>query len=253
VTGEPRGEGSPGPGRAPRGARERLGVVVPMANEERTVDDFLRRVLAQLAEGDLVFCVLDLASRDSTMERVRRASGEDPRAILVYAPENRSVVDAYFRGYREALSAGCGWILEMDGGFSHLPEEIPRFVAAMASGVDFAAGSRFVRGGRYRGRLSRYAISRGGTLLANLLLGTRMKDMTSGFECFSRRAMARVVEAGVRSRGHFFQTEIRFLLRDWDWVEVPIRYSNPSRSVGAESVLDAIRNLWRLRRESRSG
>jgi dolichol-phosphate mannosyltransferase len=138
----------------------------------------------------------------------------------------------------------------MDGGFSHPPAHIPRFIEAMEREADFAAGSRFSPGGSYSGRRSRYLISRGGTILANLLLGTRMRDMTSGFECFTRRALEEVVSRGVRSRGHFFQTEIRYMLRGWNWVEIPIRYRNPSRSVGRASLFEAFRILWALRLES---
>ena len=106
------------------------------------------------------------------------------------------------------------WILEMDGGYSHNPAEIPRFIEAMERGVDFVAGSRFTTGGKYNGRWSRYFLSRISSIVANLVLGTRMSDMTSGFECFSRKAMQYVVKQGVRSRAHFFQTEIRFMLRN---------------------------------------
>jgi dolichol-phosphate mannosyltransferase len=229
----------------------RLGVTVPLANEETTVDDFLRRLLLQLTPDDGVFCVLDNASKDQTRARVEAWSGRDRRVILVWAPHNRCVVDAYFSGYRAALAADCRWVLEMDGGLSHLPEEIGPFLDAMQQGCDYAGGCRFMPGAGYRGPLSRWVVSRGGTWLANLLLGTRMRDMTSGFECFSRRALEAVLEHGVRSRAHFFQTEIKFLLRDWKWREVPIHYSNPSKSVGTASLFEALCNLWALSRQAR--
>lgn len=211
--------------------------------------ELLRRVLAQLSEDDCVHVVVDEATKDRTLHRVEEYAHMDARVLPVYAPENRSVVDAYFRGYREALEGNHEWILEMDGGLSHLPEEIPRFTAAMAAGAEFAAGSRFVKDGRYVGVSTRRLISQGGTLLANAVLGTRMRDMTSGFECFTRDALAHVLECGVRSRAHFFQTEIRYLLHDWRWVEVPITYRTPSGSVGKDSLAEACSNLVRLRRE----
>jgi dolichol-phosphate mannosyltransferase len=226
----------------------RLGVVTPLANEETTVDSYLDRVLRQLGPADLLFCVLDKASRDGTRGRVEARGSVDPRIRMVWAPENRCVVDAYFRGYKEALAAECRWILEMDGGLSHLPEQIPRFLEAMEAGVDFAAGSRFLQGGSFSGRWSRRLLSRGGTLLTNAVLGTRMRDMTSGFECFSHSAMQFVVTRGVESRGHFFQTEIRTMLHDWSWREVPIDYSAPSKSVGSGQILEAFRILWKLKR-----
>ena len=237
---------------APVAERVRLAVVIPLANEQELVGRLLDRVTAQLGPNDRVFCVVDRASRDETRERVDAYGRRDPRVVLVWAPENRCVVDAYFRGYREALAAGSAWILEMDGGFSHDPEQIPQFVEAMEQGYEYAGGSRFIRGGSHRGSVSRRVISWGGTVLTNLLMGTRMRDMTSGFECFSRSALSRVVEAGVTSRAHFFQTEIRIMMHRTRWVEVPIRYTNPSKSVGSSSLRDAFSVLWKLWRGKRS-
>ncbi|MBN8555145.1 MAG: DUF288 domain-containing protein [Deltaproteobacteria bacterium] len=229
----------------------RIGVVTPLANEESTIDSFLDRVLAQLGPNDRIFCVLDKACKDKTVEKIKSYhQTKDDRAVLVWAPENRSVVDAYFRGYKEAYEAGCDWILEMDGGLSHLPEEIPNFLNAMKEDVDFIAGSRFMKGGSYSGPFSRHFISRGGTFLANLILKTRMRDMTSGFECFSRRAMQMILRKGTKSRSHFFQTEIKHMLHSWKWKEVPINYKNPSKGLGSSSLKDAFKNLWHLYKQT---
>ena len=238
--------------RSSGGSSPRLGVVVPMANEESTVEEFASRVLAQLLPTDRVFCVLDNACRDRTRQLVERISEQDNRLTLVWAPENRSVVDAYFRGYREAVAAGCTWILEMDAGLSHSPEQIPRFIAAMESGADYAGGSRFMPGGSHSGSWYRYAVSRGGTFLTNLLLGTRMHDMTSGFECFTLDALRFVLDTGVSSRAHFFQTEIRSMMHRWKWVEVPIDYAAPSSAVGRAQLLESIRILFALRRRRKT-
>lgn len=222
-----------------------------MANEAETVQEFLTRVVAQLNEQDAVFCILDNACTDSTRQIIDEMAADEPRIVHVWAPENRSVVDAYFRGYREALDAGCDWILEMDAGLSHNPDEISRFRQAMSDGYEFAAGSRFMEGGKYSGRWSRYLLSKGGTLLARLLLGSKMKDMTSGFQCFNRASMQYVLDHPVQSRAHFFQTEIRHMLHEWNWVEVPISYQNPSKRVGSGSIKDALRHLYRLWRAGR--
>jgi dolichol-phosphate mannosyltransferase len=231
--------------------RVRLAVVIPLANEQNSVERLLERVTTQLGKDDRVFCVVDRASRDETRARIEAYGRRDPRVVLVWAPENRCVVDAYFRGYREALAAGSEWILEMDGGLSHEPEQIPAFVRAMQQGFDYAGGSRFMRGGSHRGSASRRLISWGGTVLTNALLGTRMRDMTSGFECFSRAALSRVVETGVASRAHFFQTEIRIMMHEVRWTEVPIRYTNPSKSVGSKSLRESFSILWKLWRSKR--
>jgi len=55
----------------------------------------------------------------------------------------------------------------------------------------------------------RFVLSRGGTLLANALLGTKLSDMTSGFEGFHRHIVKELLDHKFRSTAHFFQTELR--------------------------------------------
>ena len=236
----------------------RLGVVCPMANERETAVRFVEEVLAACApfgfESVTFYAVLDRVSRDGTLELLRDLEKRREDFRVVWAPENRSVVDAYLRGYREALGAGCDWVLEIDAGFSHQPSDVPRLLEKMLEGYDCVFGSRFCPGGRItESSFKRRVISRGGTLLANLLLGTKLNDMTSGFELFSRTALQYVLERGVNSRGHFFQTEIKAHCHAFRIAEVPIHYRAASASVNNTVLKDAFKNLWRLFRARLSG
>ncbi len=229
-----------------------LGVVCPMANEGADAVRFAQAVLAQCSTLPHVtfFAVLDRATKDNSLELLREYERTEPRLRVVWAPENRGVVDAYIRGYREALAAGCHWILEIDAGFSHWPEDIPLFLNAMDQGYDCVFGSRFMPGGAMVDKsLKRYLVSRGGTLLANWMLDTRQTDMTSGFELFSRSTLEMVLARGIQSRAHFFQTEIKFYCRHLRFVEVPIHYQSPSPRLGSSAIKDAFRQLWRLAKE----
>jgi dolichol-phosphate mannosyltransferase len=40
------------------------------------------------------------------------------------------------RGYKEAMARQADWILEIDAGFSHQPEDIPQFFDQMEKGYD---------------------------------------------------------------------------------------------------------------------
>ena len=234
----------------------RLGIACPMANEAEDAVRFVRETLARCDGFARVqfFAVLDNANQDNSLELLRAYAASEPRLVVVWAPENRCVVDAYIRGYREALAAGCDWILEIDAGFSHTPDDIPQFFEAMAQGYDCVFGCRFMRGAfRTDASLKRYIVSRGGTLLTNLMLGTGQADMTSGFELFSRQALEMILERGIRSRAHFFQTEIKVFCRKLRSVEVPIRYSSPSPRLKGSAIAESFRELWHLRRRVRSG
>lgn len=232
--------------------RPKLGIAIPLANEENTIDDFLRRVLVHLLPHDRVFCVLDNVCKDCTKQKISEWSERDPRVVLVWSPQNRCVVDAYFAGYRAAYADDCEWILEMDGGMSHLPEEIPHFINAMSAGHEYAGGSRYMRGGGHHSPITRVFVSRGGTILARLVLNAKMTDMTSGFECFHRNAMRQVLERGVVSRANFFQTEIRHMMHQFRWTEVPITYRNLNYSIGRNSIREAFKTLWGMYRAEKT-
>jgi len=235
-----------------------IGVVCPMANERESAVSFVNAVIGQCQSQGFksvtFFAVLDRVSKDGTLDLLRDLEKEQPQLQVVWAPENRSVVDAYFRGYRDAIAAQCDWVLEIDAGFSHQPSDIPQFFDKMAEGYECVFGSRFCAGGEITdSSTKRRLISRGGTLLANALLGTKLKDMTSGFEMFRAPALQQVMDRGIRSRGHFFQTEIKVHCRKLRITEVPIHYRAASESVNNKVLKDAFSNLWRLFRLRLSG
>jgi dolichol-phosphate mannosyltransferase len=227
----------------------RLGIVTPMANEEENAEAFVRDVLARCNgfKQVMMFVVLDNVCRDGTRDILNNLQSEKSELQVIWAPENRNVVDAYLRGYREALRANCDWILEIDAGFSHQPADIPQFFERMEEGFDCVFGSRFCSGGSISGSsMKRRIISYGGTLLVNAAIGTRLKDMTSGFELFTQQALRRVLEKGIHSRSPFFQTEIKVYCRNLHICEVPIQYRSASHSVGRKALQDSFSNLWRL-------
>ena len=229
-----------------------------MANERETAVRFITSLLRQCDAQDValvtLFVVIDRKSTDGTRGLLEALRQREPRLCIVWAPENRCVVDAYVRGYREAIAAGCDWILEIDAVYSHQPEDLPAFLEKMVEGYDCVFGSRFCEGGQVSETpWKRRVISQGGTLLANLLLGTRLRDMTSGYELFSRPVLQQVLARGIHSRGHFFQTEIKAYCRKFRVAEVPIHYRAASNSVNMRVLKDAFANLWRLFRLRLSG
>ena len=66
-----------------------LSVIVPTLNEERCIDDFLRRVSQFLDSRprDWEIIVVDDGSTDSTVASVERWMASDPRIRLVQQPQ----------------------------------------------------------------------------------------------------------------------------------------------------------------------
>ena len=226
-----------------------LGIVCPMANEGDEAVAFCQAVLEQCGGFKRVvfFAVFDRATRDQSLDQMRELERRESRLQVVWASESRCVVDAYLRGYKDALAEGCDWILEIDAGFSHEPHDIPQFFDVMEMGMDCVFGSRFLLKGAFKeSSWKRRIVSLGGTLLTNLLLSTQQTDMTSGFEMFSRETLQMVVDRGIKSRAHFFQTEIKTYCRNLRFVEVPITYRAASPRLGLYPVKESFQQLWRL-------
>ncbi len=222
-------------------------IVVPMANEEKDFDSFITMinfVIDELQPGNVYF-IVDEVSKDRTLELCRELSAKDPRYVTVWAPENRNVVDAYIKGLRVAYEAGHDIIIEMDAGLSHDPRAIPMFLRVLNEGNDCAFGSRFINGGSMGDSpFKRRLLSKTGTVLANLLLNTKLHDMTSGFQGFHRDIVAKIINHDFRSKAHFYQTELRYLLRKHKIFEVPIHYQAPSPRVSQKAIRNAYQTLF---------
>ena len=81
-------------------------VVVPLANEADTFDEFTSRlmnVLDFIGYGTIYF-VVDNVSKDNTLEKCYSLSDQDKRFNTIWAPQNENVVEAYLKGYEIALN-----------------------------------------------------------------------------------------------------------------------------------------------------
>jgi len=221
-------------------------VVTPMANESESFDQFtssLSGVFDTLRSGK-TYLIIDKVTKDNTLELANALAEKDSRFVVVWAPENRSVVDAYLKGFRVAYDCGHEILIEMDAGMSHDPRALITFLRALTEGNECAFGSRFINGGSMgNSPFKRRALSRNGTFIANILLGTALKDMTSGYQGFQREIIGKILEYPLRSTGHFYQTELRYLLRKRRSVEVPVHYQSPSPRVSPASMKNAYKTL----------
>ena len=92
--------------------------------------------------------------------------------------------------------------------------------------------------------VNRRSLSKTGTVLANLLLGTKLHDMTSGYQGFHRNIVSLFTSYPLKSRAHFYQTEIRYLVRKYKSIEIPIHYKAPSPRVSKKAIINSLETLF---------
>ena len=223
-------------------------IIMPVANEEETMASVIENILALPYENLFLYPIIDSYSKDRTEEIIRRYE-KTGRVKCIFNEKSTGVISCYFFGFEKALQDGAEQIIEMDGGGSHNPSEIPNFLEKLSEGYDCVWGSRFIKGGEISNHpLYRRLLSSGGTVLANLVLGTSLKDMTSGFEAFSCEVLKQLNFNEFLSTGHMYQTEMRFYCRNKNTIEVPIHYQGGESSLKFKSVKEALRILFQLKK-----
>ena len=221
-------------------------LIVPLANEENEFKPFIEMVkfVIDVIPPGKVYFVIDKVSKDNTKNLCLDLSSKDDRFKTIWAPNNKNVVDAYIKGLKVAYENKHDIFIEMDAGLSHDPRAIPMFLRVLNEGNECAFGSRFVMGGSMSDSpINRRFFSGMGTFLSKVLLGTRMSDMTSGFQGFHRNIVEKILNHEFKSSGHFYQTELRYLLKKYRFAEVPIHYKAPSPSVSIKSINNSISTL----------
>ena len=222
-------------------------IVMPVANEEETMADIIERLLRLPYAGLILYAVIDSYSHDNT-ENIIRSYEYTGKVKCIFNERSTGVISCYFYGFQQALDDGADYIIEMDGGGSHCPEEVPLFIESLDQGFDCVFGSRYLENGSIKNHpLYRRLLSKGGTLLSNFVLHTNISDMTSGFEGFQRRVLERFRFDQFLSKGHIYQTEMRYYCRNLNWTEVPINYIGGKSSIKAKSIVEALDVLLQVR------
>ncbi len=106
--------------------------------------------------------------------------------------------------------------------------------------------------------VGRHFISKGGSLYARTILGVSVRDLTSGYKAYTRRALEAIDLERLRSNGYSFQIETtyRAFLKGMKIVEVPIVFVD--RRVGQSKMnrrifAEAVRVVWKLRFDQARG
>ena len=157
----------------------RVSVVVPARNEAEN----LPYVMARMPAGIHEVIVVDGHSTDDTIGVARRCRP----GVVIVEQSGYGKGDALASGFR-ATTGDIVVMLDADG--STDPEEIPRFVAALLCGADFAKGSRFVSGGGTDDmtptrRLGNWALS----FSVNRMWGIHYSDLCYGYNAFWKRCL----------------------------------------------------------------
>jgi dolichol-phosphate mannosyltransferase len=230
---------------------ERALVVVPTYNERENLTRLIPQILGQDPRLDVL--IIDDASPDGTGELADRLAADEPRLQVLHREGKLGLGTAYIAGFRWALERDYDAVFEMDADFSHDPEHLPQFLAALRE-FDVVLGSRYLHGRVtvVNWPMPRLLLSYAANIYARWVTGLPVSDATGGYKCFRRRVLEEVRLDRIGSEGYSFQIEIN--LRAWrkgfTLGEIPIVFAD--RNIGESKmskriVVEAVWRVWALR------
>lgn len=216
--------------------RERLTIIVPVYNEERTVGEALRRIGgAGLGSHEVI--VVDDGSGDATAEVLRRFK----KVRLIRHPENRGKGAAI----RTALAQARGeWVVIQDADLEYDPKEIKKLWAAAKK-----TGAGAVYGTRNKGIVNRYLYpvfywgAKMWGWVFNLIYGQSLTDVWTCQKLIRRD----LINFEITERGFGVDVELTAKLakRGIKVIEVPIKYKPRGYEQGKKiRWMDGVRAIW---------
>lgn len=228
----------------------KLSILVPVYNEERTLEEVVRRISAVPTPKEII--IVDDGSKDRSREILTRLQKENDRAVpadntirVFFQPQNQGKGAAI----RTALSHVTGEVVIIqDADLEYDPKDYPTLLEPIQSGLaDVVYGTRFYGGGAHRVLFFwHYVGNQLLTLISNMITNLNLSDMEVGYKVFRAEVLKGI---DLKSPRFGFEPEITVKLakKQCRFYEVPISYNGRTYAEGKKITWkDGIAALYYL-------
>ncbi len=196
-----------------------LSIVMPVYNEEKTIESAIKKVLDAPTPGwKKQLVIIDDGSTDQTPIVLRQW---EKKCTVLYQTKNQGKGAALSRGFDAAIGA---LILIQDADLEYSPADYPKLLEPFAEKrVQVVYGSRFL--GAHLSTMYLYEVgNKFVTFMTNILYNTNITDMETGYKVFRTEALQAV--RPLRAKRFDFEPEVtaKLLRSGFQIYEVPISY-----------------------------
>lgn len=202
------------------GKHFRVSVVLPTYNERENIVEAIERISKSLGKNLLETIVVDDNSPDGTWKIVQKL--KNPKVRLIRRMRERGLASALARGVEETKGNVVVW-LDCDLGIP--PEVIPGLVEKLKN-YDVAIGSRYVKGGKDTRARWRALLSVIINIFASLMLGSRIKDYTSGFAAVKKKVFETIKLSKKGFGEYFIEFIFQCIKKNFSIAEIGYVYGN---------------------------
>jgi len=183
-------------------------VIIPTYNEAVNIERITKKILS--ISPRLETLIIDDNSPDGTGDIVENLSHDNNRIHVIRRGKKLGLGTAYVMGFDYAVKNGYSFAFEMDADFSHNPDDLPRFIELLDK-YDLIIGSRYIDGvSVVNWPMKRLLLSYFACIFARVVTGIPVKDLTSGFKCYSSKTLKSVDWKTFDVDGYGFQIQSVF-------------------------------------------
>lgn len=199
-------------------------IVVPVYNNESTLDALLDRIVAALEPMGVPFelVMVDDGSRDGSLALLLRRADADPRIRVFALARNFGGQSAICAGFDRVRGRRAACI---DADLENHPEDLPRLLAKVDEGYDLVCGVREHRRDPWLGRRVPSAFM---NWYVRRQTGTSVRDVGCGMRAMDASILRNLASEGERRR----LVTPMLLRRAHRVVEVPIGHTPSSLRLG---------------------
>jgi len=163
--------------------------------------NYIKQSIQQLEKNidNLELIVVDDNSSDNTREIINNLN-DDKRIKLIHRQKSKGLASAFLSGLIESNGDYIGWL---DTNMSELVEKFKEMIEILKSDYDIVILSRYVEGGGDERQSLRSLSSKIFNSFCRLMLGSKIKDYTSGIFIMKRKVLNEVTFLAY-GHGEFF-------------------------------------------------
>lgn len=217
-------------------------IIIPVYNEEQTIGELIER-----SKKYTDICVVNDGSIDNTADIVNSYSD----VVQIIHQKNTHIPQTIRDGMKYAYEKNYDYVITMDAGLSHSPEELIDFLEHPDCDLLIGYREKKISVPWYRNLLSKI-----GSFTINMVIRPifsnlpyrQYKDITSGYRRYSKKAIVILLNRKMLSRSFDFHSEAFMLIyrNGLTIKEIPITYVYTNSSLSYKVIVDSVSMLLNM-------
>ena len=216
----------------------KLAICIPAYNEAQNIAAVIHAVPRHIhGFREIKIFVMDDGSSDETLEIARRLGA------VVEAGTHRGLAQTFALGIKKALQWGADVIVNIDADGQYDPQEIPDLVEPLLQGdFDMVVGDRQVEKLEFMAPAKKYGNMVGSWFLRRLT-GSRVKDASSGFRAYNRKAAESIKIESTHTYTH--ENLIQAHYEGLKIAQIPVTFSARGDNGGSRLIRSVLKHIFK--------